>query len=188
MKFTISPPKTAKGNYLCRCWGSEDGNGSYTGLYGDMHNDWSDVVWANMWGLGWAQAAGDLTSYSTDGTCFMESSIWKYDQLQTHIIPVKYRPFTFDLQLSKPKPLPKYLSLVQPFTPEVWITLIVSILIVFVAVLVIWFGNRSGEKSLGLLITNYVGIFLQQSQDHILKINNIAMRWAIQKYLGKLPT
>ena len=64
-----------------------------------------------------------------------------------------------------------------------WITLIVSILIVFVAVLVIWFGNRSGEKSLGLLITNYVGIFLQQSQDHILKINNIAMRWAIQKYL-----
>ena len=88
---------------MCRCWGAEDGNGSYTGLYGDMHNDWSDVVWANLWGVGWAQAAGDLTSYSTDGTCFLVSSIilvlvmmqLKDDQLKTHIICVNYRSFTF---------------------------------------------------------------------------------------------
>ena len=71
--YTISPPKSAKGNHLCRCWGASDGNGNYTGLIGDLHNNWCDVAWANMYDFELFRETAVLTSYSSDRACFLVS-------------------------------------------------------------------------------------------------------------------
>ena len=73
-KYTISPPKTAKGNHLCRCWGAGVGDGNYTGLLGDLYNEWCDVAWANLYEFPLFRGAGDLTQpYSSDRACFLVS-------------------------------------------------------------------------------------------------------------------
>ena len=71
--YTISPPKSAKGNHLCRCWGESDGNGNYTGLIGDLYNNWCDVAWANVYDIELHLETADLTSFSSDRVCFLVS-------------------------------------------------------------------------------------------------------------------
>ena len=72
-KYTISPPKSAEGNHLCRCWGGSDGLGNYTGLIGDLYNDWCDVAWANLYDVEVFRETADLTPYSFDRVCFLVS-------------------------------------------------------------------------------------------------------------------
>ena len=65
-QYTISPPKTGV------MWGAPDGNGNYTGLLGDLYNDWCDVGWANIWDRESHRATADLTyPHVFDSSCFL---------------------------------------------------------------------------------------------------------------------
>ena len=71
-EYTISPPKSAEGDHLCRCWGNPEGNDNYTGLLGDLHNGWCDVGWANLFDTEMHRAVADLSvPYNSDGGCFI---------------------------------------------------------------------------------------------------------------------
>ena len=65
-RYTISPPKTGI------MWGAYDDNGNYTGLLGDLYNDWCDVGWANLWDRESHRATADLTyPHLFDSACFI---------------------------------------------------------------------------------------------------------------------
>ena len=67
-RYTISPPKTGI------MWGAHDNNGNYTGLLGDLYNDWCDVGWANFWDRESHRSTADLTyPHLFDSACFIVS-------------------------------------------------------------------------------------------------------------------
>merc|ERR1719433_1123891 len=83
-------------------WGAPDGNGNYTGLLGDLYNDWCDVGWANIWDRESHRATADLTyPHVFDSSCFL---------------------------LRKPSELPKFMILIRPFSLEVWLALITCVM------------------------------------------------------------
>ena len=67
-QYSIMPPKTGI------MWGAYDAQGNYTGLLGDLYNDWCDVGWANLWDRESHRATADLTyPHLFDSTCFIVS-------------------------------------------------------------------------------------------------------------------
>ena len=83
-EYTISPPKSAEGDHLCRCWGDQVGKDNYTGLIGDLYNGWCDIGWANLFDTEMHRNTADLSvPYTVDRACFIVR--WLFSNLNCKI-------------------------------------------------------------------------------------------------------
>ena len=169
--YTISPPKDAEGDHLCQCWGGSDGKGNYTGLIGDLYNNWCDIGWANLYDTDMHRATADLSvPYSFDRTCFIVRS---WNILQNDNEGEKIVDY---LQLRKPSELPKFMVLIQPFSPEVWVGVTMTVAVCLIMIIICGIMEPIKGYSYGELVFILIGSFLHQSQHGIIKFQPTALR------------
>ena len=119
--MTISGPSDGE------LWGNDLGNGTFTGLTGDVQNDRTDIAFADLYLLPKRSKIVDFTyPHFFDSVCFM---------------------------VSKPSPMPKFLSVIIPLDSITWllfgITLILALLIGYVFCFV---HNESRIKAYDMIL------------------------------------
>ena len=90
------------------------------------------------------------------------------------------------LQALKPKPLPKFLVLIEPFSLEVWLTFMTTIIISSLVILLIGVMHPHEEESPNSLVGYYIVAVLNQTHPGILRLKSTSLRWANQ-HLTQLP-
>ena len=122
--YEISEPKQ------CCKWGNPVANGTnFTGLVGDLFNGYSDVGWANLFFNSQRTQLIDFTDpYRQDHGGFMVK-LWKSrgNNLTTKFL----------FKVGKPKPIPLWMNVFQPFARPVWISVLALLPIRFVFLLIL---------------------------------------------------
>ena len=110
-------------------WGNDMGNGTFSGLMGDIQNNRTDIAWADLYLFPERSQIADFTyPHFFDSVCFL---------------------------VTKPPDLPKFLSIVTPFDSFTWISFIVT-LIMALPVASIFSYMNNGSKTDGIATVLHV--------------------------------
>ena len=88
------------------------------------------------------------------------------------------------LQLQKPSQLPKFMILIQPFSPMVWLALIASILASLIMLVLYGILQPMNDSSACELNFILMAAFLDQSQNGILRTKSNVVRLVQVRNLG----